>query len=475
MIIKSSRSRFVSVFSIILFLVFTVSASYPGSVSSQESQAKRFYNEGIRSFENGEYDKAIDWFMKALDITQDKQLQTDTYVYLSLVNFYLGDSYNAQNWIKKALDNDPKIQSPSRFPSDYIDLFNKTKSEYAKEIAGKEREIEETRVEDKPEPRTVAVKEGKKDEGSKKTMLLAIGGAVIAGGVVLLLLKPWQSDTGSIQVNSTPQGAKIFLDGTDTMKVTNSTLDNVEAGSHIVRISLDDYADYEETVTVTAGETAIVNAQLALNTITVTSPTENDAWQLESTVTITWTTNGTSLGNITSRVNRGMEHIRKSVRLIRMRNIRSRPGFREVSSQNRDSRHSTANRESRGRAGSLSPSSSPAYERIPENTPNALKNPRIESIDKLNVSTLHKKHKSLSKTQLMTVQNVQIDLYHIDEGWRFSITPNTNNTGFFEWTVDPTLEAKAGYYVKVSSVSNPGVFGDSELFSIIAGETGTHD
>ncbi|NOR15380.1 MAG: PEGA domain-containing protein, partial [Candidatus Aminicenantes bacterium] len=300
MIIKSSRSRFVSVLSIILFLVFTVSTSYPGSASSQESDAKRFHNEGIRAFENGEYNKAIDWFMKTLELTQDKQLQTETYVYLSLVNFYLGDSYNSQNWIKKALDNDPGKEVSSRFSSDYIDLFNKTKSEYAKEVAGKQREAEEAKVEeaDKPEPRTVAVKAGKK-EGSKKKLLLLIGGALVAGGIVLLLLKPGKGDTGSIQVSSTPQGAKIYLDGSDTMKVTNSTLDSVSAGSHIVRISLDDHEDYEETVTVTAGETAIVNVQLTPDTIEVTSPTANDTWQLGGDVTIIWTTSVSSGANIT--------------------------------------------------------------------------------------------------------------------------------------------------------------------------------
>jgi hypothetical protein len=88
---------------------------------------------------------------------------------------------------------------------------------------------------------------------------------------------------------------------------------------------------------------------------------------------------------------------------------------------------------------------------------------------------LHQNYKPLSKTKLLTVQNVKIDLYHIDEGWRFSITPSTDNEGFFEWVVDPSLEAKAGYFVKVSSTSNPGVFGDSELFSIITSETETHN
>lgn len=472
MIIKSSRSRFVSVLSIILFLVFTVSTSYPGSASSQESDAKRFYNEGIRSFENGEYNKAIDWFMKALELTQDKQLQTDTYVYLSLVNFYLGDSYNAQNWIKKALDNDPRKEVPSGFPSDYIDLFSKTKSTYAQEVAGKQKETEEARVEeaDKPEPRTVAVKTGKKD-GSKKKLLFLIGGALIAGAVVLLLLKPWSEDTGSIQVSSTPQGAKIYLDGTDTMKVTNSTLDSVEAGSHIVRISLDDYAFYEETVTVTAGETAIVNAQLIKDTIEVTAPTANDTWQLGGDVTITWTTSGSSGVNIVSRLNRGINNVRQVVRLSRIRNIRSRPGAREIHGQNREIRNGILSRDSQRRAVSPSLSSGTANERSPQNTLSTLKNPRNESTDKLNVSTFHQKYRSLDENQLLTVRNVKIELHQTGFGWRYTIADNTSNTGSFSWSVPTSLEAGSGYFVRISSVSNPSVTGDSEQFSIVSNTT----
>ncbi|MGD8539153.1 MAG: PEGA domain-containing protein [Candidatus Aminicenantes bacterium] len=477
MIIKSSRSRFVSVLSIILFLVFTLNTGYPGSASSQESDAKRFYNEGIRSFENGEYDKAIDWFTKTLELTQDKQLQTDTYVYLSLVNFYMGDVYNAQNWIRKALDNDPRGQSPSRFPSEYIDLFNKTKSEYAKEAVGKQREAEEAKIQktDKPEPRTVAVKEGKKDEGSKTKLILLIGGALIAGAVALLLLKPWSDDTGSIQVNSTPQGAKIYLDGTDTGKVTNSTLDNVEAGSHIVRLSLDDYEDYEETVTVTAGETAIVNVELVKNTIEVTSPTSNDTWQLGGNVTITWTTSGSSAAGIASRMNRGIVHMRQAVRLNRMRVVRSPSGVREINSRSRQARDSITGRNRQNRPESPSSMSSTGNRRIAENTSSGIKNPRNDSIDKRIVSTLHQKYKSLGKNQLLTVQNVKIELHQSGFGWRLTIAENTSNTGSYNWDVDLSLTPGSDYFVRIFSVSDPSVRGDSELFSIISATTANND
>jgi tetratricopeptide (TPR) repeat protein len=477
MIIKSSRSRFVSVLSIVLFLVFTVSTSFPGNAYEQESDAQKFYNEGIRAFENGEYNKATEWFMKTLNLTQDKQLQTDTYVYLSLVNFYMGDSYNAQNWIKKALDNDPGLQSPSRFPAEYIELFNTTKSEYAREAAGKQREAAEAKVEeaDKPEPRTIAVKEGKKDDGSKKKLIFIIGGAVIAGGIALLLLKPWSDDTGSIQVSSTPQGAKIFLDGTDTMKVTNSTLDSVPAGSHIVRISLDDYEDYEETVTVTAGETAIVNAQLTKHTIEVTSPTANDTWQLGGDVTITWTTSGSSAASVASRMNGGIEQVRRLVRLNRMRVVRRHSDIREIHSQNRVLRDGISSRDRQGKEASPSFSSQTDNERIIENTLPSLKNPRSESSDKLNLSRLHREFRSQAENQLLTVQYVKIELHQIGLGWRLTIADNTSNTGSYDWSVDTSLAPGSNYFVRISSVSDPSVSGDSEQFSIISNVTANNE
>lgn len=477
MIIKSSRSRFVSVLSIILFLVFTVSTSYPGSASSQESEAKRFYNEGIRSFENGEYNKAIDWFMKTLDTTQDKKLQTDTYVYLSLVNFYLGDSYNAQNWIKKALDNDPRLQSPSRFPSDYTDLFNKTKSQYAKDVAGKQREAEEAKVEekDKPAPRTIAVKEGKKDEGSKKKTLMLIGGALIAGGIALLLLKPWSDDTGSIQVSSTPQGAKIYLDESDTGKVTNATLDGVSAGGHSLRLSLDDYEDHIETVTVTAGETAVVNVPLTKHTIEVTAPTANDTWQIGKPVTITWTTNGSSGASIATRMNQGIDHVRHLVRLNRMRNNRAYTGKRKIFGHTRDTRNGISSIRRQRQPESASPSSAASQKGYDDYASSVPKNPRNDSFNKLNVSTLHQNFRSQGKNQLLTVRDVKIELHQTGLGWRFTIAENTSNTGSYDWTVDTSLAPGSNYFVRIFSVSDHSVTGDSEQFSIISAPTANND
>ncbi|MBN2379034.1 PEGA domain-containing protein [candidate division WOR-3 bacterium] len=91
----------------------------------------------------------------------------------------------------------------------------------------------------------------------KKLLLLA--GVVV---VILGFVGCPKIQTGEIVVNSTPTGAAISLDGEPTGKLTNSTLTEVEAGSHTIKLTLADYKDYDTTVTVTADETVTVNATL---------------------------------------------------------------------------------------------------------------------------------------------------------------------------------------------------------------------
>jgi len=70
------------------------------------------------------------------------------------------------------------------------------------------------------------------------------------------------SSTGSIQVNSVPTGAEIWLDGTNTGKTTNALLDKIAPGERTLSLRKEGYADYQATVTVVAEQTAEVNATL---------------------------------------------------------------------------------------------------------------------------------------------------------------------------------------------------------------------
>jgi uncharacterized repeat protein (TIGR01451 family) len=70
--------------------------------------------------------------------------------------------------------------------------------------------------------------------------------------------------TGSIFVTSTPIGAAISLDGTDTGEVTPFTLDNIAAGSHTIDVNLPGYNSASKTITVSIGSTVTVDFQLVL-------------------------------------------------------------------------------------------------------------------------------------------------------------------------------------------------------------------
>lgn len=70
--------------------------------------------------------------------------------------------------------------------------------------------------------------------------------------------------TGSIYATSSPSGARIWIDGTDTGKNTPYTLTSVNAGAHPVMFRLANYNDYSTTATVTAEQTTNVQGSLTL-------------------------------------------------------------------------------------------------------------------------------------------------------------------------------------------------------------------
>ena len=70
-----------------------------------------------------------------------------------------------------------------------------------------------------------------------------------------------------IQVDSTPQGAKIYLDGEDTGKQTPADLTSIEASNHTITLTNYLYNDWESMITLAAGEIKNLNATLEEATI----------------------------------------------------------------------------------------------------------------------------------------------------------------------------------------------------------------
>ena len=86
---------------------------------------------------------------------------------------------------------------------------------------------------------------------------------------VLILIAgctPTTSTTGIIEVNSTPAGAKIYLDGVDTGMATPYPITNIEAGPHVIKLDASHYKIWEDTVIVIANETTYLNPLLTYAT-----------------------------------------------------------------------------------------------------------------------------------------------------------------------------------------------------------------
>ncbi|MEO0113891.1 MAG: clostripain-related cysteine peptidase [candidate division WOR-3 bacterium] len=68
-------------------------------------------------------------------------------------------------------------------------------------------------------------------------------------------------NTGTLVVNSTPTGATVWINGTNTGHTTNVTF-TINPGNYEVKLTLSGYYDWIDTVTVNAGQTTTINATL---------------------------------------------------------------------------------------------------------------------------------------------------------------------------------------------------------------------
>jgi tetratricopeptide (TPR) repeat protein len=125
--------------------------------------------------------------------------------------------------------------------------------------------VEKKPVEEKPVEEVPVAKEKVEKPEKKKsyTALYILAGLAVAGVAVALLLgKKKEEGKGSIDVKSDPTGARIFLDGADTGKVTNAVLTDVKVGTHSITLRKDRYREYSTSVSVSKNQTSTVNAKL---------------------------------------------------------------------------------------------------------------------------------------------------------------------------------------------------------------------
>ncbi len=88
--------------------------------------------------------------------------------------------------------------------------------------------------------------------------------------------------TGSLTIDSQPQGAEIWLDGVNTDKVTPATIENVEEGQHNVVLKLSNYEDHSFQANVVANE-EFIETQNVLTPIYISFSTPVRIWETTGT------------------------------------------------------------------------------------------------------------------------------------------------------------------------------------------------
>jgi len=67
---------------------------------------------------------------------------------------------------------------------------------------------------------------------------------------------------GTLEISSTPAGARVFIDGADVQKVTPATITNLSSGDHTYKLVLSGYKDATGTSTIEPGKTTTVTVPL---------------------------------------------------------------------------------------------------------------------------------------------------------------------------------------------------------------------
>jgi hypothetical protein len=75
---------------------------------------------------------------------------------------------------------------------------------------------------------------------------------------------------GNIYLTSNPAGAQIWMDGTNTSKITPDTVKNVDEASHSITLKLQEFSDTTFSVSVSGGQTSVVATVVLVSNILAT-------------------------------------------------------------------------------------------------------------------------------------------------------------------------------------------------------------
>lgn len=489
--------------------------------AAQEGKCDQLIAEGKRLFTvELDYEGAASKFEEARALAVTRAQRVDIYFYLSLVYYSIKGEEEVETYtglINKLLELDySHLPDELLCPPRYIEIFSNIRKQYGalriqSKPVGAEIHINNKKESAGKTPLVVGIRAGsvridlKKGKLSKKikfkveagkeestpvytlkrksSLIYILGGAVVLGGgaAALLLNKEKGSATGSIQVNSTPLGARVYLDGSDTGQVSNSLLSEVSEGSHTVKLIKEGYVDAQQSVTVTGDQTATANIPLSAHTITIEDPTSETVWVTGEEVEIKWSAGGT--GN-SVHLQMANELARGDLSIAGWRwrafNPVDRKKFQHINIDVNNRWNS--DRESAFIQGAVSNPSSiegnvlvwqEELKRIPVNTPHRLNKESMRTF--LSPEEFFRDSqtrlpfmKTSNEIRLQTLSNIKIELYK--EGILIeTLAESTPNSGSFIWSAPVGLAEGMDYRVKVLCAEETGVNDESENFWVVPG------
>jgi hypothetical protein len=456
----SKRTAHLAIF---VFLLFLADTTFPETLAGAQQKPDELIKQGIELYNSGQYESAITILNQAAGLTKDKRLLSEAFFNISLCYFQLGNIESTKEFIRKTIEVEPKKKvAEAKYAPEYYALFTEIVSEGP----------------------TVVSREKRPGAGIKVGRIALIGAAVI--GVTAAAYFLWvRDDTGNIQLNSTPTGAQVFLDGADTGWKTNCTLTDISPGDHMIKLTKDGYADYEQKVSVKRAKTETLNITIPPIPIKVTKPAGGSTWIRGQIVEIKWETGTSSSLKFLQKMGRFTNPTNESSYLRRMSLFRVRAPLRggngKRGTEFGDSASGSVMASSKGmrdlRREDKNPTSS-----IPGNDgsrPEASLGPQdigAQGLYKINPQIspalgLNKQGQLSSKTgvaekaSLLDISKVKIDLYKGADVLE-TIESATENDGNQNWTVPSTLPDGTDYKIRISCATDSQIFGESGGFII---------
>jgi len=450
---------------ILIFIFFIFSDAYPLKTHYQEDMFKQLMKEGEDLYKNGALERAVVVFTMALTYAETNQEYVLVYWNLSLVHFYNSQIEETMENLRKLFEIQPDIEiDESLYEPRFIEIFNNIKTEGPKQqIKEEDKEPVKYEIQKEPTVQTVPLKKEKLKKRRRIPFVAIIGTVVAVSALAVYLALP---KTGEIEIKSYPPGANIYLDNDDVGQKSNYTITDLKPGEYSVKLLKDGYGDFIKKITVQAGKTAEVTANLSPHTISITQPTSGTDWTQGDTVTIKWNTGG---GLAQTGLN--------SMFRAQFSTQNSLPSDQSGTGKNRDASNRLNGREGQSRGADRisrsqsSESSGLLQERFMKDRAlrdSRMRNQGTTALENKNNPSVHSwMFYPNTEVELQTLSLIKIDLLR-NNILELNITPSAPNSGSFSWTIPNTLPDSSHYKIKISCSTDDNVYGQSAEFTISA-------